>query len=110
MKPFLSRREFAKRFGATLAALGVVTGMPLAGKLILANKVEWYEVVQDAQNPTQWHVNHFYGPALGDLARAEQHSHQVMEAVEAADVTNRLRGYPMRIQYRDGHKEQTFSV
>lgn len=108
MKPSLKRREFLSRFGAALAGVGMLVGLPLFRKFAPSQEVEWYEVVQDAQDPDQWHLNRFSAPSLGDLAAATHHGHEIVEAADAALVMTQLQGVPLRIQYRDGRKEQTF--
>lgn len=104
----LSRRRFTGYFcGALLTALAAL-GVPRLGSLLSwALRPHWYEVVQDMRDPNKWHVNLFASPRIGDLEKAEHLGYRVVEASNIKKVLEQL-GYPARIQFRNGHKEQAF--
>lgn len=67
----------------------------------------WYEVVQDQEKPSLWHVNLFSGEALGDLSRATLIQRRAHSGNDVASIKRDME-FPWRIQKLDGHKEQSF--
>lgn len=104
-----SRRQIMRR--VSKAAGGFFLGSLAApfAKLLTGDYFwpRWYDVVQDMKDSHKWHVNLFAAPHLGDVENARHLSHRVIEASDIGLIKEKLE-YPVRVQFRDGHREQIF--
>jgi len=102
----VSRRDFLREVEEAAAALSAMVASPLLAILPDEERVLWYEVVQDMRSGDLWHVNLFAAKEMGDLEKGKHLGHRVVRAGDAEAIKGQLK-YPARIQFQDGHTEQT---